>query len=691
MKKLVMAFSVILVLLLIFGSATVSAASVRKTNVIIGFDRTPGRDEEALVQGFGGEIKFTYRMIPAIAASVPEDAIQGLMRNPRVTIVEPDVAIHAMEDSYPWGVTQIGADIVHGSGKNGSGVKIAILDTGIDYTHPELLPPIYAGGYDFVNGDIYPMDDNGHGTHVAGIIAAADNDSGIVGVAPGVQIYALKVLDSTGSGSFSNVIAALEWATGGSTLPGSIRVDITNNSYGSTEDPDYWYHLFFPGKPGPVETAFSLTYYQDGVLNVAAAGNSGSGSDTVIYPARYDSCIAVAATDSSNNRASFSSTGPKVELAAPGVNIYSTVPRSGQLGDPSGYRYLSGTSMATPHVTGAAALVRSSPEAVARDANHDGAYETNGDGTWTNVEIRNLLQATADDLGAAGRDNLYGYGLVDADEAVAIAPLAPLVAFSGAPTTGTAPLTVNFTDQSTGTAPLTYAWDFDNNGTVNSNVQNPSHVYSAAGTYTVKLTVSNTAGSDDEIKTNYITVNPAPVAPVAAFTGSPTSGTAPLTVNFTDQSTNAPTSWAWDFNNDGVVDSTVRNPSYLYSTAGTYTVTLTASNAAGSGEETKTDYITVTSPASITVRSPNGGNKWIIGTNMEITWTSTGIMGNVKIELSRDGGKTWKAITYDTANDGSYVWKVTSPTTTKAIIRISSVANANISDTSDAYFQIVKK
>ncbi|MBP7332120.1 MAG: PKD domain-containing protein, partial [Firmicutes bacterium] len=173
---------------------------------------------------------------------------------------------------------------------------------------------------------------------------------------------------------------------------------------------------------------------------------------------------------------------------------------------------------------------------------------------------------------------------------------APVAAFTADVTSGTAPLMVSFTDQSTGTAPLTYAWDFDNDGTVDSTDQNPSYQYTEAGTYSVKLTVTNATGSDDEAKIGYITVSPAPVAPVAAFTADVTSGTVPLTVQFTDQSTNSPTSWAWDFDNDGTVDSTAQNPTHQYSTAGAYTVKLTVSNSAGSDDETKTDYITVTTP-----------------------------------------------------------------------------------------------
>jgi len=178
--------------------------------------------------------------------------------------------------------------------------------------------------------------------------------------------------------------------------------------------------------------------------------------------------------------------------------------------------------------------------------------------------------------------------LVDIDVDITSAPVAN---FTANVTSGVAPLTVQFTDLSTN-SPTSWAWDFNNDSIVDSTQQNPSYTYSTAGTYTVNLTVGNAGGSDEEIKTDYITVSTPVSAPVANFSATPTSGGAPLTVQFTDLSTNSPTSWAWDFENDGTVDSTEQNPSYTYSTAGTYTVKLTASNAGGSDDEIKSAYVT---------------------------------------------------------------------------------------------------
>jgi len=379
-KKRIFAIATLALLVVILSGLMVSPAlgqQPERVKVLIGFTHQPGPAEEALVRGVGGTIKYTYHLVPAIAATLPEAAIPGLLANPNVTRIEPDGQVWAIEAELDntWGVKRIGAGVVHGYNK-GTGVKVAIIDTGIDYKHSD-LDANYEGGWDFVNKDADPMDDNGHGTHVAGTVAAEDNDVGVVGVAPEAQLYALKVLGSDGGGYYSDVIAALQWA-----VDNGMRV--TNNSYGSSGDPGV-----------TVKQAFDNAYYSKGVLNVCAAGNSGNPpgkGDNVIYPARYESCIAVAATDQSDKRASWSSTGPAVELAAPGVSINSTVPGGG-------YAAWSGTSMASPHVAGTAALVMV-------------AYPL-----WTNKDVRTQLQNTADDLGVAGRDTKYGYGLVDADEA----------------------------------------------------------------------------------------------------------------------------------------------------------------------------------------------------------------------------------------------------------------------------------
>jgi subtilisin family serine protease len=375
-----------------------------RVKVLIAFGRQPGPAEQALVRGMGGSVKYTYHLVAAIAATLPEPAISALAASPLVTRVEPDTQMQAVdiELENAWGVTRIGAGTVHAGGNKGDGVKLAIIDSGINYNQPDLNDN-YAGGYDFVQGDEDPMDVYGHGTHVAGTACAEDNDNGdpegpfgVVGVAPACALYGLRVLDDAGFGDASDLIAAMQWAVDNG-------IQVANLSLGWDLD---------PGET--VKAAFDNAEAA-GLVIVAAACNNGNPpgkGDNVCYPALYDSVIAVAATDASDRRASFSSTGAQVELAAPGVSVFSTWNDSDSYANPQPvchleegvqtcYKYGSGTSMAAPHVAGTAALI---------------LWANPG---WSNDQVRAQLRATADELGAVGWDPQYGYGLVDAAEAAA--------------------------------------------------------------------------------------------------------------------------------------------------------------------------------------------------------------------------------------------------------------------------------
>jgi subtilisin len=377
---------VLVVALALIGGFEIAAAPPAQVDVLISFKNPPGPNGRALIRGQGGTVKETFWLVPAVAARVPLAAVEALRKNPNVDVVEPDGEVLAddLELDRVWGVKRIGAGVVHANGYKGTGVKVAVLDTGIDYTHPDLDANV-AGGWDFVNNDNDPRDDHGHGTHIAGTIAAEDNDIGVVGVAPEVELYAVKVLNSSGSGSWSKIISGLQWCV-------QNGIQVTNNSYGSTSNPG-----------STVRNAFDNASAA-GVVIVASAGNSGTKSgteDNVNYPARFDSVIAVGATNSNNSRASWSSTGPTVELAAPGVSIRSTLPGGG-------YGGKSGTSMACPHVVGVAALVIGA-----------GAGDWNGNGIISD-DVRMVLDATAYDLGTSGGDAWYGFGLVDAASAVSL-------------------------------------------------------------------------------------------------------------------------------------------------------------------------------------------------------------------------------------------------------------------------------
>lgn len=376
---------------LIQPTSTIPAPSVASSSIatstkhyIIRYRNKPGKNEENTISTkHGGKVRRNFQSVDAISADLNEKEITRVTSDPSILSVEEDTVVTAkdLEFETTWGVTRLGASTTYASDVIGTGVRVAILDTGIDYTHPDLIAS-YAGGYNFVAGNTDPKDDNGHGTHIAGTISAAHNGVGVVGVAPGVQLYALKVLDSTGSGFTSSIIAALDWAIAN-------KIQITNNSFGS------------PTTMGSAAQAAYERAKLAGILNVAAAGNSGTcntTTDTVEYPAKYTSTLAVAATDSTNGHACFSGSGTKVEISAPGVAIIST--KNG-----GGTASFTGTSMATPHVAASAALVAQSLAAVGRPVNA--------------TTITQVLESTAQDLGTAGRDNLFGFGLVKVDAAIA--------------------------------------------------------------------------------------------------------------------------------------------------------------------------------------------------------------------------------------------------------------------------------
>jgi subtilisin len=320
-----------------------------------------------VIKANGGEIKRQYKYIPVVAAKLPDKAVQALGNNPKISYIEEDGNVQAIGQITPWGIPHIKATDVQETGINGVGVKVGVIDTGIDYTHEDIQ---VNGGATFVQGTLDYMDDNGHGTHVAGTISAVNNTIGVLGVAPQAELYAIKVLDQYGGGSYSDVVAGIEWAI-------TNQMDIVNMSFGGSSG------------SRTLKTAVDNAY-NAGILLVAAAGNNGyDKKGTITYPAKYDTVIAVGAVDQQNQRASFSSVGRELELMAPGVDIESTIP--------GGYASYNGTSMAAPHVSGVAALVWEAKSGL------------------TNVELRNTLNETAVYLGDSFS---FGTGLVDALAAV---------------------------------------------------------------------------------------------------------------------------------------------------------------------------------------------------------------------------------------------------------------------------------
>jgi len=444
-KVLVMVFA--LVLISSFAGQALAQPIAPKVRVIVEAKSLP--DAKQLVYDYGGKLRHSFPELNTVSADLPQELFDQLRIDRRAIQVRLAERVYATQDTLDWGVDRIDAEKVWGgaedatdvaTGRNaGDGIKVAILDTGIDWNHPDLADS-YKGGHDFVNDDTDPMDDNGHGTHCAGIVAAEDNDAGVIGVAPKAYLYAVKVLDSSGSGYEDDVAAGIQWCIDNG-------IQIISMSLGSDSD--------LPLVKEKCDAA-----YNAGLLLVAAAGNDGWSKfirDTVDYPARYSSVIAVGATDSSDNRAvwgffSASSTGPDLELMAPGDEINSTY------WDDT-YETLSGTSMACPMVAGTAALVwKAFPD-------------------YTNVEVRERLQSTAEDLGDPGRDDEFGYGLVDAEAAATPPDTPPTVSIvnpaDGTTVAGSVLIQVSASDDK-GVSSVEYSID---DGTYNAMTYNSTSGY----------------------------------------------------------------------------------------------------------------------------------------------------------------------------------------------------------------------
>lgn len=318
-------------------------------------------------------------------------ALIAYSNDPAVEYAEPNYVYKALVTTpndtyysvYQWNLRIIGADVAWDTWRGKNTVLIAIVDTGVSPTHPDLAGKMVAG-YDFINKDNDPADENGHGTHVAGIAAAiSNNGTGVAGVDWNAKIMPVRVLDATGSGSSLNVANGITWAADNG-------AKVINLSLG---DPAY---------SQTVQSAINYAYAK-GVVVVAAAGNSGSSGNPVMYPGAGEHVISVAATDSADNRAGFSEFNQFVDVAAPGVSIASTYwntnPANGPLGDI--YVGMTGTSMASPHVAGLVSLLI-------------GLHPN-----WTPDQIEQRIKDTATDLGAPGRDDYYGAGRINAGAAVA--------------------------------------------------------------------------------------------------------------------------------------------------------------------------------------------------------------------------------------------------------------------------------
>lgn len=493
MNRNILSGALIAAIAMTVGASAMAAGGSDKERVWVKFKPGTMGQVERTLRASGGEVHHRFDGLNAIAVSLPEQALAGIRNNPNVEYVEADVIRRPMAQTQPYGIGMVQAPETWATGTTGDGITVCVIDSGIHSSHEDFQGVNLVGGYPSSWGS----DTCGHGSHVAGTIAAKDNTSGVVGVnTGGVSLFIVKVFDGEACGwSYSSdlVDAANRCGNAGARV---INMSLGGSFSSNAEN-----------------TAFQ-NLYNAGVLSIAAAGNDGNTRHS--YPASYDSVVSVAAVDSTKTIADFSQQTSQVELAAPGVSVLSTVPHvtatttvdgasymvtslelthegnasgtlvsgglcessgswngrtvlcergnisfadkvnnayaggaaaviiynnapggfSGTLGTAgpaipavsmsqedgqflvanklgaaasvstvpdnqgNGYAYYDGTSMATPHVAGVAALVWSANP------------------SWSNTQVRDALAVTAQDLGSGGRDNAYGWGLVQAKAAL---------------------------------------------------------------------------------------------------------------------------------------------------------------------------------------------------------------------------------------------------------------------------------
>lgn len=358
---------------------------LRQQKIVI-FDKGVDRaDWVEILSGCRGYVVRELPLVNGLVVLVDEDEaadVQSLASSRSgVLRVDDDIDINMvfevgrmawgprLVENTPWGISRIN---LKGVGGTGRGVKVGVLDTGVDSAHPDIGRNV-KGGMDTVSGTASVRDDNGHGTHVSGTIAALRNGVGVVGVAPEASVYSVKVLDSRGSGKLSNLVQGMEWCV-------SQQIKVVNLSLSASKENQTFREVVIAAR-------------RAGITMVCAAGNSGPSPNTVGYPARYVETIAVGAIDDRNSVPNFSSRGKEIAVSAPGVDVLSTWPGRR-------YRKSSGTSMAAPHVTGAVALLLEADPAL------------------TPSEIKSILQSTSVPVPKAGPDE-QGAGVIDVAAALA--------------------------------------------------------------------------------------------------------------------------------------------------------------------------------------------------------------------------------------------------------------------------------
>ncbi|WP_018922805.1 S8 family serine peptidase [Salsuginibacillus kocurii] len=485
--------------------------------------------DETLIEEKGGEVNETYNLLPTALAELSEEVVESLSEleeveyieeNEKIQLDPPPVAeeeeevymeslsdetkLSAANETIDWAMERINAPAAWENGVTGEGVSVAVIDTGIMHAHPDLN---VTDSISFVDGTEDAEDDNGHGTHVAGIISALNNNEGTVGVAPEVDLYAAKVLNQDGSGFHSWLVQGLDWAV-------ENEVDVINLSVGGDRHSNVL--------SDAIERA-----HEEGSVLVAAAGNRGNGEDRIEYPARYDDVIAVGATNRWDQRAEFSATGPALDLVAPGQHILSTT-------NDGSYGRESGTSMATPHVSGHLALLQQTePEA-------------------TNEELSRLLFANTQNLGRETPNEEHGRGITYISSDLSLPDMTPQPPLNlSAEVSESQVVTLRWDPPSEGPEPDSYRIERNGNE-ITTTSENIMTDEPGAGEHTYRVTALGADNSaSDPVSTTVTVEGPQELEPVSDLEATVTEeGTVQL-------------SWSYDEPGDTSSLEIVRNNAFL--------------------------------------------------------------------------------------------------------------------------------
>jgi subtilisin len=478
-------------------AATAASAAPTGSYVVVLRDgaRAAGLAQE-LVAAHGGQLGFVYQnALQGFSATLTPQAAAALGRNPNVAYVEVDGERSIVAQTVPTGIERIFADTnsevdIDGSDDFRVDVDVAIIDTGIDFEHPDLN---VVGGVNCSGGSPFNAncstggdDDHYHGTHVAGTVAAIDNGEGVVGVAPGARLHAVKVLNSNGSGYTSWIVAGIDWVAAN-----SATIEVANMSLGGSG--------FSQAEYDAIQGAVD-----NGVAFAVAAGNSDADAND-FSPAAFDNVLTVSAladfdgdpgglgsptcrTDQDDTLADFSNWGSAVDIAAPGVCILSTFPI-----EDGGYGTISGTSMASPHAAGALALLASvdNPGSATDVFSLYDKVKAEGNFNWTDDSGDGIKEPLLDvsDQTVFNPALIAGGGDGGGDENVA-----PTASFTYSCSTLECSFDGSGSTDSDGSI-SSYSWSFGDGSTASG--ATVSHSYAAGGTYTVTLTVTDNEGATD--------------------------------------------------------------------------------------------------------------------------------------------------------------------------------------------------